>query len=316
MHKFNIIPVFLLSIGISVSAEDWKTVLFPDSENISGIQMFSADSGYVVTSEGNCYRTASRGKNWEKSVVLKNGRLESLSFLDWNTGWVCGHAGSIFFTADGGKTWLDQSWKDLASIFFDVQFVNKDTGIAVGMRPTEENNMAAIAIKTNDGGESWKKLEAMGMAYSEIRYEIGSHKLFFMSVGKMHISTDGGRKWRSIGTIEGAAARTFSIYGNTGIMAGPKGVCAYSNDSGQTWYKTTQGETEHFVSSVLVDPYNGYISGTNGLLLFTKDGGHSWLPETLPKTFLVMDMTAINGTVYAVGSDGNIVYKQFQRVGK
>ena len=173
--------------------------------------------------------------------------------------------------------------------------------------------MASIALRTTDGGKTWKLLEPMGMAYSEILYDKPGRKLFLMSLGKMHISNDGGSKWKSLFTVEGVPARTFSIFGNTGIMAGPKGVCAYSADSGKTWYKNSRGASEHFVSSALVDSKRGYIAGLDGLMLATKDGGRTWEPEKLPETFLVLDMYVNGKNVYAVGTEGVILYKILQQ---
>jgi len=313
MSRINLILTLALAIGCTVSAQEWQQIPFPSPEPITGIVMFNADSGYVVTSDGNFIRTGDRGKSWTRSEDISGSRLESLCFLDRKTGWICGHKGSIHFTGDGGHTWTNQSWKDSLAVFFDMQMINKDTGIVVGMRPDDSNKLAAIALKTNDGGKSWMLMEPMGMGYSEALFEPTSHKLYFMSMGKLHISSDGARKWQSLYTLEGAPARTFSIYSNTGIMAGPKGVCAYSADGGKTWYKINRGQTEHFVSSVLVDAMRGFIGGLNGIMLATSDGGRNWQPETLPKSFLVMDMFALGTTVFAVGSEGTILYKNFKQ---
>jgi len=313
MTQFRLILAFLIAAGASVPAQEWQSINFPSSEPVTGIIMFSPDSGYVVTGDGNFIRTYDSGKTWTRSNALSGVRLESLCFLDKQTGWVCGHKGRIFFSADKGHTWADQSWKDTMAIFLEIQMINKDTGVVVGMRPDSINTLASIALRTTDGGQTWNQLEPMGMAYSEILYDKPGQKLFLMSLGKMNISNDGGNKWKSLFTLEGAPARTFSIFDNTGIMAGPKGVCAYSADSGKTWYKNDRGQTEHFVSSVLVDSKRGYIAGLDGLMLATKDGGRTWEPEKLPETFLVLDMYVIGNNVYAVGTEGVILYKQLQQ---
>ncbi len=313
MKQFGLILAFLFAAAGATPAQDWQSINFPSSEAVTGILMFSPDSGYIVTGDGNFIKTYDRGKTWTRADALSAVRLESLYFLDKKTGWVCGHKGRIFFTADGGHNWVDQSWKDTMAIFLEIQMINKDTGVVVGMRPDSVNTLASIALRTTDGGKTWKQLETMGMAYSEILYDKPGRKLYLMSLGKMHFSSDGGNKWKSLFTIEGSPARTFSIFDNTGIMAGPKGVCAYSADSGKTWYKNARGQTEHFVSSVLVDSKRGYIAGLDGLMLATKDGGRTWEPEKLPETFLVLDMYVNGKNVYAVGTEGVILCKQLQQ---
>jgi photosystem II stability/assembly factor-like uncharacterized protein len=313
MTRINLILTLALTAGTSVLAQDWQTISFPSPEPITGIVMFNADTGYIVTSDGNFVRTADRGKSWFRSEGISQTRLESLCFLNPKTGWICGHKGSIFFTDDGSHSWTNQSWKDSLAIFFDVEMINRDTGIVVGMRPDDSSNLSAIALKTVDGGKNWKLMEPMGLAYSEAHFEPTSHKLYFMSMGRLNISIDGARKWQSVSTIEGAPTRTFAIFGNSGILAGPKGACGYSADGGKTWFKNTRGETQHFISSVMVDSKRGYIAGKDGVMLVTLDGGRSWQPETLPKSFFVMDMFAAGTTVYAVGSDGTILFKNLKQ---
>jgi len=286
---------------------------FPSPEPITGIVMFNADSGYVVTSEGIFARTADGGKNWSRPEAVAGPRLESLCFLNPTTGWICGHKGSILFTDNGGHDWTNQSWKDTLAVFFDIAMIDRDTGIVVGMRLDASNQLAAVALKTTDGGRNWNLLEPMGLSYSDAHFEPAGHRLYFMSIGRLNISSDGARNWHTIYTMEGAPARTFSIFDGAGIMAGPKGVCAYSVDSGQTWYKNTRAETQHFVSSVLIDSKRGYIAGKEGVMLATLDGGRNWQPETLPKSFFVMDLFAAGTTVYAVGSDGTILYKNHKQ---
>lgn len=312
MTRIRLTLAFWFVATSAAFAQEWKSISFPSDEPITGITMFTADTGCIVTGDGNFIRTNDRGKTWTRSEDISGARLESLCFLDKKTGWICGHKGKILFTADGGHEWTDQSWKDTIAIFLEIQMINRDTGVVVGMRPDSANTMASIALRTTDGGKTWKQLETMGMAYSEIQYNKADRKFFLMSLGKMHISNDGGNKWRSLYTVEGAPARTFSIYGNTGIMAGPKGVCAYSADSGKTWYMNARSKEEHFVSSALVDSKRGFIAGLDGLMLATQDGGRTWEPVKLPETFLVLDMYVRRNTVYAVGTQGVILYTELK----
>jgi len=133
-----------------------------------------------------------------------------------------------------------------------------------------------------------------------------------MSMGRLNYSGDGGRKWKSVITLEGPPARTFSILGTAGLMAGPKGVCGYTVDGGKVWYKNQRTETEHFFSSVIVDHKRGFIGGLNGLLLYTADGGRNWQPEYPPKEFTILNMFARDETVYVVGTDGTIMSKNLK----
>lgn len=314
MNKYLLIFTVLLNLGVNTFGQDWKAIKSPTRENITGIVMVTADTGYIVTSKGSCFKTTDQCQNWTDLELPYVTSLESLSFLNSANGWICGHYGTIFCTHDGGQTWQNQSIKDSIAIFFDIEMINSDTGIAIGIRANQQNKWAAVGVKTTDGGKSWKPMETVGMAYSEIRYVKPNHRLYFMSMGKLSYSDDGANNWTTVSTTEGAPARTFSIYGNTGIMAGLKGALAYSNDSGKTWFQQNRSEQNHLVSSVLLNPQDGIVAGSEGLMLTTSNGGRIWELETLPVSFFVMDLYAIKDRVYAVGGEGNILYKQLVRI--
>lgn len=317
MIKSLLIAAILMVLVANVASQEWQTVKSPTVENITGIYMVTADTGYIVTSEGSAFKTTDKCQSWVALNVPGYSGLESLTFLNTKSGWVCGRRGAILHTRNGGETWATQSWEDPKAIFFDIEMLDKDTGIAVGMRPTSENKRASIAVKTVDGGKSWDLLEPMGMAYSEIRYIKPNHKLLFMALGKLNISDDGIRNWNSYSTIEGPPARTFDILGTTGILGGLGGNLGYSNDSGKTWFKLeAQNSENHLISSVLLNPNEGYMGGSNGYMIATSNGGRIWNQEPLPTTFLVLDMFATNDRVYAVGSGGTILYKQILQISK
>ena len=312
MTKITLIIALLLVSASGSMAQEWQTIGFPSNEAITSIIMFDADTGCVATADGNFGWTFDRGKSWSRSPDVSIVRLESICFLDKKTGWICGHRGRILFTDDGGDSWSDQTWPDTLAIFFDIQMINKDTGIAVGMLINDLKSLNSIAIRTTDGGKNWKELDPMGLSYSEATYDSANKMLYFMSMGRLNYSGDGGRKWKSVITLEGPPARTFSILGTAGLMAGPKGVCGYTVDGGKVWYKNQRTETEHFFSSVIVDHKRGFIGGLNGLLLYTADGGRNWQPEYPPKEFTILNMFARDETVYVVGTDGTIMSKNLK----
>ncbi|MGH8014905.1 MAG: WD40/YVTN/BNR-like repeat-containing protein, partial [Candidatus Zixiibacteriota bacterium] len=101
----------LLAFG-QAGSQSWETIGFPSPEPITGIVMFSPDSGCVVTADGNFVRTSDRGKSWLRAEDISGARLEGICFVDRKSGWICGHKGKIFATADGGHNWANQSWQD------------------------------------------------------------------------------------------------------------------------------------------------------------------------------------------------------------
>jgi len=312
ISRFLFLAAALAVFSAAAYAQDWQLIEFPSYDHLTDVVMTTADSGLVVTASGYCFRTSDRGKSWQKSVIIKNIRIESLYFEDSQNGWACGHLGSIFKTSDGGASWTDVSFDDIGAIFFDIEMKDALTGVAVGMRPLETNNFNGIAVRTVDGGKNWEKFEASGLAYSEIKQSRTKHKMYFMAMGRLNISNDAGQSWQSVATIEGTPARTFSMYGSTGIMAGPKGTCGYSNDSGKTWYIKEQDKEKSFLSSILLNSQYGYIAGSKGAMMVTFDGGINWTEEKTPLELTILDMWYVDSYLFAVGSDGLIMYKEIR----
>ena len=305
-------PALLAISSISVNSQDWQLIEFPSYDHLTAVVMISADSGLVVTASGYCFRTSDRGKSWQKSEIIKNIRIESVYFEDSQNGWACGHLGSIFKTSDGGSSWDDVSFDDIRAIFFDIEMKDARTGVAVGIRPLESNRYNGIAVKTVDGGKNWEKFKAPGLAYSEIRQSQAKNKMYFMAMGRLNISDDDGKSWQSVATLEGTPARTFSMYGSTGIMAGPKGTLGYSNDSGKTWYNKDQDKEKSFLSSILLNSQYGYVAGSRGAMMVTFDGGINWTEEETPLELTILDMCFVDSYLFAVGSDGLIMYKEIR----
>ena len=146
------------------------------------------------------------------------------------------------------------------------------------------------------------------MGYSEVIYQNG--KVFLLSFGQISISDDMGKSWETKLTINGAPGRTLSISGNSGVIAGIGGMCAYSRDGGNTWLPSQQDEQQFFIASQMVSVNKGYIGGNNAKLFSTSDGGRSWGEELMAKYFDVYDMALIENRIYVVGSLGGIIWKE------
>ncbi len=310
--RFLLLLAALAISSTGAYSQDWQLIEFPSYDHLTDVVMITADSGLVVTASGYCFRTSDRGKSWQKSEIIKNIRIEALYFEDSQNGWACGHLGSIFKTSDGGASWIDLSFDDKGAIFFDIEMKDALTGVAVGMRPLESNNFNGIAVRTVDGGKNWEKFEASGLAYSEIKQSRTKNKMYFMAMGRLNISNDDGKSWQSVATLEGTPARTFSIYGSTGIMAGPKGTLGYSNDSGRTWHNKDQDKEKTFLSSILLNSQYGYVAGSRGAMMVTIDGGINWTEEETPLELTILDMCFVDSYLFAVGSDGLIMYKEIR----
>jgi len=293
----------------SANAQSWKVVNFPLEENITGICFVHPDTGFVVTEKGKCVRSYDAGKTWKVLPVAPDVHLEDVSFVNSKLGLVCGRSGALYRTVDGGSTWENKLLKDTIPWFLDVEMFNTKIGVVIGMTRDPVSPFGSLAYRTIDGGATWAKQKSLGMGYTKITYSTGG-PVYLLSFGQLHISHNFGKSWQTLQTGEGITARTLSILGRTGILAGPQGMCAYSSDSGKTWTKLDQLSNKIYIATELVNEQVGYIGGIESTIMRTDDGGRTWSNELMARSFNVLDMCLIGDRLYAVGSDGGIIYKK------
>jgi len=183
-------------------------------------------------------------------------------------------------------------------------------GIATGVFTTEQSRYSGIALRSTDGGQSWRKLDLAGLAFGDLFCDPRG-AVCFLSWGYLHLSDDKGKSWESLKTFEGKPTRVIAFAGSNGIMAGNRGMGAYTSDKGKTWHVTEPAdEKRHFTCAVMIDEDNGYIAGTKASIFRTTDGGKSWGQELMATSFDVYDLCLIGDWLWAVGTDGGIIRKK------
>ena len=297
--------VVLTSSG---AAQGWKTLPSPTDETITGICAVPPDTVLIVTAKGTFARTYDGGKSWQAFTVAAGSQLEAVSFADSRIGLTCGRAGAVFSTSDGGRTWQDHSPDDTLPWFSDVEMLDARIGLVIGLSRDSASPFGGLAYRTADGGASWEKQTPLGVGYAELFYRSGG-PVYLLSFGRLHRSDDKGKSWSTIPTVEGGSARTLSIFGKTGILAGPNGMFAFSADTGKTWTGVTGRSDQLFVAAELVSEAEGYAGGMGAVMVRTTDGGRTWDRELLARSFNILDLCLAGNRLYAVGSGGVIIYK-------
>ncbi len=127
----------------------WFQQSSPVSTDLYAVHFLNKKIGWAVGDDGVILRTADGGVTWSKGNVgiVVDGKgipLYGVRALDSTSAVVAGYT-ALYRTTDGGQTW--SGLRDNARIFYDVFFVNGQTGYvcASGQR----------LYKTTDGGQSW-----------------------------------------------------------------------------------------------------------------------------------------------------------------
>lgn len=314
MRKYLLIVLTLSFFGPAAQAQNWEAVMLPTEDDITGIEFISPDTGFLSIASGEIGRTYDGGATWTIHPVALDLSLEDISFANADLGLVCGKNGVLFRTTDGGTIWESVSPVpgDTGVSFFSVEFFDSRTALVTGMSREEETAYAGIAYLTNDRGVTWSLLDPMGLGYSEILYspETG---VAFPAFGLVNRSMDKGKTWRQISAIEDGLSRDIAIAGDLIVLVGPNGFIGVSRDGGKTWTKTEQDPGRTFLTVAAIADRTIYVGGTKALMLHSSDGGETWNQDLLARSFDVFDLEHVGNRLFAVGSDGAVIFKELSR---
>ena len=307
--KKLITTLLTIILACSSAAQDWQNIDLNTHVDILGISFLNRDTGILVASNGFYLSTADGGKSWRSFSSGLDLPLEDVCHVNNDMIFICGANGKIFRTTSGLAGWQDISTGDSTAYLIDIEMMNEKVGLVIGIISEDKNPYGAYALRTTDGGDSWHKLKSLGLGYSELEYD-GKGPLYLLGWGKLNYSDDMGRSWRSVFTVEGGTGTAISMHGESGIIVGPQGLCAFTRDGGKTWRLNKRHRSEQYRAVEMIDENTGYVGGDEGIILKTTDGGKSWIREVLPRNFDILEFDIGGDRLYAVGTDGGLVYKE------
>lgn len=298
----------LLLLPITAGAQGWTNVNVPLTDPITGISFSSRDTGFIITGTGKVAGTTDGARTWSVASIAKNVVLEDVYFVNGKRGFICARQGLIFRTVDGGLSWTKWFSGDTSHFFGSIDMKDSLTGYVIGLHRIPENPMTSVAFRTTDGGKTWQPSTTKGMGYAQLAKAYG--KLYLLSFGTLHYSSDFGKTWSSRTTTNGSTGRALALNGKTGIIAGMGGMRSYSADSGKTWLLASADSGTVYIAAELLNEQTGYIGGTPSALYVTNDGGRTWGRELPARQFDILDFCLIDDRLYAVGANGGIIYKK------
>jgi photosystem II stability/assembly factor-like uncharacterized protein len=83
---------------------DWQVVL-KNSKKLNALSFPNQDVGYIVTNNGNVYKSIDSGITWDSISKPTTGNLMSVNFINEDNGLIGGSSGLIMRTNDGGANW-------------------------------------------------------------------------------------------------------------------------------------------------------------------------------------------------------------------
>lgn len=301
-----------------------------------------------VSTGSTIYRTTNGGLNWTPLPLVISTDINDISYLPNGSVVAAGTTGTLLHSVNGGISWttvnagtaddfLDISAKSTGTVYATtangiyksnnggtnyldignpgggsgllltaIDFANANDGVAA----CDQGNIYI----TNDGGQSWNyygtstywlNLRAVEAINSNIIYTGGTG-------GTLLNTVDGGTTWNELSArltefqLNAAEVVNTSIY----FAVGQSGTLLKTSNGGASWTPLNSGaggedlHDVHFINSNV-----GICIGSNGTIVKTTDGGNNWnfVFTGIAENLFALSRSA-NGTYYAAGADGKLVF--------
>lgn len=328
------VPNLLSTFGLDLSASTitHSTVFRYEpcaAGNTWAVGLNASTLGHLILNE------TGTGPNWnpQTSAFGGLGTLNGVDFVDASTGWAVGavvnplnpteNFPAIIRTLDGGLTWSAQTSPFALGVLTDVDFVDANSGWAVG---TDATSTAPQILHTSDGGATWA-VQPTPVATGEVvtvdfvdattGYAVGTEGMLPLVLKTI----DGGSNWSTVSpAVPGGTGTALdflspSVGWITGSVASDPFIRQTIN-GGASYTVQAEPVTEGLLTSVdFVDANRGWAVGqevhpmnpleTLTVILGTTNGGATWTRQTHPVSIGgLTDVDFVDAmTGYAVGTD-------------
>lgn len=223
---------------------------FDDTTGICGA--FSSSGGPIL------FKTTDAGTSWQNITPSLGATVTGicgLAIADSSTVYACGvwsKPAYLFKSTDRGGSWQYIDMSSYAQTLIDMEFLNKDTGFAVGSGTND--SLGGTILYTTNGGSTWSTLYNTNV-YQDIIWKI-------QRLDKKHFYA----------SVEAAPSA-----GNTRILM--------SNNGGMNWSSVIVDSNYYDMQAVgFMDTLKGWAGGQNRLYE-TVNGGTTWNQITLGSTY-------------------------------
>jgi photosystem II stability/assembly factor-like uncharacterized protein len=228
-----------------------------------------------------------------------------------------GAGGAFIKSIDSGKNW-GQLYSGIEIYLYDVDFVDENTGFAVGSALEIPTDGEPVIMKTVDGGNTWDEIrrKALRPVFERLSIAFIDCNHGTVTNGNTTLTTtNGGETW--IETIHSEFLnKVYFTKEGVGFVVG-SGIISRSTDAGITWTQQFSGAKYMSLYSIsFIDNYIGFavgswegFGGPYPILLKTTDGGMNWNAEndsiSISRLWSVSNVN--DSTVIAAGDSGRVV---------
>ncbi len=253
------------------------------------VNFFDLNNGIVIGHDpnGRILRTNNGGDTWY-DVLTFGFEPYSVCKSSISDGFIVGENGSIFKTSNSGSSWslLPTVLQDYGE-FYKVQFVDENTGFAVGVGYDAPIFYGGSILKTTNGGENWISQRCFNYTYGDLTdiFFISANTGFVTGANTAFVvkTTNEGSNWNCdvIGPW-GLKAIWFSDSLN-GTAVGDYGYIYRTTNLGVSWNIQYSNSNIYLKGVHFINSNTGTAvgSGQGGPILHTTNGGTNWTYQTI-----------------------------------
>jgi photosystem II stability/assembly factor-like uncharacterized protein len=261
-------------LGETWVAEDPGT-----NANLRDVLNIGYARGYAVGWDGVIIETTDVGEPWiQRNSNTTTTLYDVEDVYNSDDIWVVGHYGVILKNSGIGTDFEIQNEGTLFWIK-SVEFLDENTGWAVGGDPYWDGNVKGVFLRTTDGGTTWiespslTSLNAVDFINETDGWAVGRG-------GTIVNTTNGGLNWTS--QTSGTDELLTSIYlidQNYGWAVGTYGKIIHTTNGGLNWMNQTSPTQNDLYGVYFVNATTGWAVGLDSTIIHTTDGGQNWIRQ-------------------------------------
>lgn len=314
-----VLSCFLLGAALCVHAQSgWVRTTTGFAGDLVAVFFTSSEKGWIAGDGGFLAQTTDGGKSWNKYPLNTTEDINEIYFRNDDNGYLVAGR-KMFITRDAGRTWQETRLYRAGEFgtntpeFLSIRFSDKKRGYAIGsvlkMVRGEEVVVDSLLMRTEDGGESWGRINvpSKGELY-HLDFNGNSHGWIVGDNGLIIASTDDGRTWRK--QASGTSMPLFNVDfrdDNEGYVVGKSGTILRTSDGGSTWERVITSSRETLMRVDFADDNNGWIVGYSGDILRSNDKGRTWIRQESSTRERLYGLFMDKKFGWAVGAKGTVL---------
>lgn len=311
--RIGLFTLAALVFNITILAQTgWVTGRAGTAQDLVAVYFTSAETGWVAGDGGYLASTADGGRTWTPYPLGTSEDINEIYFRNDENGYLV--AGTkMFITKDGGRSWKEtriyrpEDFPRATPELLSIRFADKKRGLAIGsLLNSKEEVIDSLVLKTDDGGESWRRVSVPSRKELFHLDFNGSDRAWIVGdEGLILASTDSGATWQ----VQPSGTR-LPLYNvdfrddNEGYIVGKTGTILRTDNGGKNWLKVNAGYRETFMRVDFADDKNGWIVGYGGAILRSSDRGQTWVRQDSKTTANLYGLFMTKKYGWAVGAKG------------